>query len=318
MAEVQEAVRAAVRRLLEEGAVGTVLAHQDGFDPLHPVPLFARRPDQADRVEVGPFDAGSLAKYLLRLQGEEKPVAVVARGCEVRGIQRLAADHRVDRSRLQVIGVPCRGSLDARKVEALGLGPVGAVREEAEEVVLHLEDGERRLPRRDFLLSRCLTCDARNPEDADQVVGEPVDATPYQAIDYGEVDRLEAMPPEERASFWQDQFSRCLRCYACRNVCPACSCAMCALESEEPRWLSRGTGPADQEMYHFIRATHVAGRCIDCHECERVCPQEIPLMLLNHKLLRDVETLFRLEAAHHPAVHEPLGFYQPDDPDEFH
>lgn len=317
MQDIQGAVRTAVRRLLEDGVVGTVLAHQDGFDSLHPTPLFARSPGEADRVDVGPFTSASLAKYLLHLQGEEKPVGVVARGCEVRGIQRLAADHRVDRSRLHVIGIPCHGALDPRRVEALGLGPVGAVREEGDEVILHLERGERRLHRRDFLLSRCLNCDARNPEGADQMVGEPVDPTPYETHDYRAVDRLEAMSPDERAAFWEEQFSRCLRCYACRNACPACSCATCALDSEEPRWLSRGTGPADQEMFHFIRATHVAGRCLDCHECERVCPQEIPLMLLNHKLLRDIEDLFRIEAAHHPAEHEPLGFFRPDDPDEF-
>ncbi|MFR1039192.1 MAG: 4Fe-4S binding protein [Clostridium sp.] len=26
-------------------------------------------------------------------------------------------------------------------------------------------------------------------------------------------------------------------------------------------------------MFHIIRAFHVAGRCTDCGECSRVCPQ---------------------------------------------
>ncbi|URW87892.1 4Fe-4S dicluster domain-containing protein [Blautia wexlerae] len=29
-------------------------------------------------------------------------------------------------------------------------------------------------------------------------------------------------------------------------------------------------------MFHIIRAFHVAGRCTDCGECDRVCPQGIP------------------------------------------
>ena len=32
--------------------------------------------------------------------------------------------------------------------------------------------------------------------------------------------KLEAMTPEERYAFWRGELSRCIRCNACRNVCP--------------------------------------------------------------------------------------------------
>ena len=45
-------------------------------------------------------------------------------------------------------------------------------------------------------------------------------------------------------------------------------------------------------MFHIIRAFHVAGRCTDCGECSRVCPQNIPLHLLNRKFIKDINTFY--------------------------
>ena len=41
-----------------------------------------------------------------------------------------------------------------------------------------------------------------------------------------------------------------------------------------------------------IRAFHVAGRCTDCGECSRVCPQGIPLHLFNRKFIKDIDELY--------------------------
>ena len=45
-------------------------------------------------------------------------------------------------------------------------------------------------------------------------------------------------------------------------------------------------------MFHIIRAFHVAGRCTDCGECSRVCPQHIPLHLLNRKFIKDINEFY--------------------------
>ena len=47
-----------------------------------------------------------------------------------------------------------------------------------------------------------------------------------------------------------------------------------------------------ENMFHIIRAFHVAGRCTDCGECTRVCPQGIPLHLLNRKFIKDINELY--------------------------
>ena len=47
-----------------------------------------------------------------------------------------------------------------------------------------------------------------------------------------------------------------------------------------------------ENMFHIIRAFHVAGRCTDCGECSRVCPQGIPLHLFNRKFIKDIDELY--------------------------
>ena len=107
------------------------------------------------------------------------------------------------------------------------------------------------------------------------------------------LEKLEAMSPEERFHFWQEQLSKCIRCNACRNVCPACSCRKCVFDSSQ--YDSNQKANADtfeEQMFHIIRAFHVAGRCTDCGECSRVCPQGIPLHLLNRKFIKDIDTFY--------------------------
>jgi ferredoxin len=48
----------------------------------------------------------------------------------------------------------------------------------------------------------------------------------------------------------------------------------------------------EEQLFHIIRAFHVAGRCTDCGECSRVCPQNIPLHLLNRKYIKDIDGLY--------------------------
>jgi len=64
----------------------------------------------------------------------------------------------------------------------------------------------------------------------------------------------------------------------------------------------------------------MAGRCIECGECERVCPVNIPLMLLNQKLIKDVDKFYGPYEAgmkYEEGAKPPLSRYKEDDPDDF-
>jgi ferredoxin len=67
-------------------------------------------------------------------------------------------------------------------------------------------------------------------------------------------------------------------------------------------------------MFHIIRAFHVAGRCTDCGECSRACPQNIPLHLLNRKFIKDINECYgTYQAGEEVGQRNPLVNYTTDD-----
>ena len=70
----------------------------------------------------------------------------------------------------------------------------------------------------------------------------------------------------------------------------------------------------EEKMYHIIRAFHVAGRCTDCGECSRVCPENIPLHLLNRKFIKDINELYgEYQAGEEIGNVSPLTRYTTED-----
>ena len=67
----------------------------------------------------------------------------------------------------------------------------------------------------------------------------------------------------------------------------------------------------------MTRALHLAGRCVDCGECERACPADIPLALLNRKVRRSSRSASTYRVTDDPAVPAPIGDYRLDDQQEF-
>lgn len=123
------------------------------------------------------------------------------------------------------------------------------------------------------------------------------------------------MTPDERYAFWRGELSRCIRCNACRNVCPACSCEQCVFDNPASGVSQKAAvNSFEENLFHIIRAFHVAGRCTDCGECSRVCPQHIPLHLLNRKFISDIDNFYgEYQAGADPSARPPLGTYTKGD-----
>ena len=279
--------------LLTNGTVDRILGWKRGeFDYDVTPALFTSTEELARDFVWNDFCGANVSKYLIRETGRgEGKVLVFLKPCDTYSFNQLLTEHRFARERVYVVGVPCNGMLDANRIKKSAEG-IASVRDEGETVVVEtLFDGTLTFDRASVLAERCRNCKSKKHVAYDELLGE--DGEVLDSARFDEVEAIERMTPDERFAFWQNELSRCIRCNACRDVCPACTCEKCVFDN--PSSGLENKAPAnefEEKMFHIIRAFHVAGRCTDCGECSRVCPQGIPLHLLNRKFIKDINEFY--------------------------
>lgn len=137
------------------------------------------------------------------------------------------------------------------------------------------------------------------------------------AKDKAILEKLDGMTLEGRWDFWLEQLSPCIKCYACRASCPMCYCTRCFVEVNAPQWIPIAANELGNVEWHILRAMHLAGRCINCGECGRACPLEIPTHLLTFKGVEDVKQDFGVVAGTSATMDSLLSSYKADDKETF-
>ena len=272
--EITKLIRNEARELLSSGEVSCVIGYEVGPRG-RTRPVFVYRPEDAHRLVWNQACTHNLTTYLRGKLTEGRPqaaddiprVAVVVKPCDSKSINVLLAENRFKREQVHLIGVACDGI-----AEGAGFGKINGRYQ-----------------------NRCQMCNDRLPVISDTLAGEAplienvVPSSPP-------VSRLEALSVSQRMEFWLSQFDRCIRCYACRQACPVCDCPTCLYERDDSLWTGMNIEINEKRAFHLGRAYHLAGRCVGCDECERVCPMGIPISLLNHKLAQEVQEAFGYRA----------------------
>lgn len=306
---MQEQLIKRAKELLSEGKVQKVVGWKKGLFEDDITPAVFTSAEELDKDFVfNKFCKANLSKYLVQItknieiaksttrmnnsmakqrdpNAQDAPipsevVAVFLKPNDTLSFTQLLKENRITREDVYAIGVPCQDTVDGGEL--------------------------------------CDNCKGKKPVSCDEYIGVDAnaDVTP-NAERMAEVTKLEAMTADERNDFWKNEFSRCLRCNACRDICPACTCEKCVFDNNK-LYTSQKVAQTnfEESLFHIIRAWHVAGRCTDCGECSRVCPQHIPLYLLNRKYIKDINEIYGDYQAGQDMDSKPaMWTFKTDDPE---
>ncbi len=308
-----EKIKEISKRVLSEGSVEMIIGFKKGTMPMMNEPCFAGKAEDVDRFVWDGNCGINLANYLT---DRKEKIGIIAKGCDSRNIVTHIIENKIKREQLYIIGVPCTGMIDRRKVSSMFDGEILDIVEDQEKIIARGNGFEKDFTKEDLLQQNCKVCIHRNPVIYDELAAELV--VEQKDVDrYQDVREIEAMSPSDRWEFFEKLIEPCIRCHACRNACPLCFCPTCFVDESRPQWVGKGQNPIDIRTFHFLRAFHCAGRCTDCGACERACPVGINMRLFTKRLEKDCFDLYGWEAGLTLEERPPLDTYKLKDSDAF-
>jgi ferredoxin len=304
-----------IKKIIDRKDVKYVIAYKKGTYGFRTTPYFVSQREDVAQVIFSPFCLNNLTTYISNEHGKNK-TGIIVKGCDSRSLVQLINEKKISRTNLVIIGVSCNGVIDPEKLKKKISEPLENVDVIAkDETFMFTVNGvKREIPKQEIIFDKCIHCEYPTPLIYDVLVGKKI--KPLGRETYRDVKDFEKKALADKCEFWNEQFDKCIRCYACRNICPVCFCEECIAEQLNPQWLRRSVNLSENAVWHSIRAFHLAGRCTSCGECERACPMDIPLMLLNKKVEKEVKELFDYTAGKQVNSKPLLALFKPDDPEE--
>jgi formate dehydrogenase subunit beta len=271
-------LRKKAAELLSSGEVKVVIGYGEGPSDGRVTAVAITRPEDVDKLIFDERCDNNLALYLKKPEiANLGRMAIVAKAADSRAINVLLLENQLNRDNIVILGV----NLDGAATE-------GGTWRKVNTPLIY-----------DFLFGK-----------------EAVDQG-WEENEFDKLSELEGMSPEERWNFWQGHLQRCIKCYACRQVCPICTCTRCITDKNQPQWVPTSPHAMGNLHWNITRAFHLAGRCVNCGECTRACPMDIPLELLNLKNAKEVFEHFGFKVGMNAEDPPPMATYKEDDDQSF-
>ena len=313
---MQAAMKKRAAELLQSGEVNRVVGWKIGEFAYDVMPYVFKTAEEIERDFVyNEFCGCNLSKFIVRESQKSGKLAVFFKPCDTYSFNQLLSEKRVVRENVYICGVECNGMVDTERLSQLGISGITDISRDFDTLRVITVYGIEQVKATDVLAERCISCKSKKAVVYDEFIGKMGDTTENSR--FSAVEQTERMSPDERFAFWRGELSRCIRCNACRNACPACTCEKCIFDNPNSGFENKAAADSFEEnMFHIIRAFHVAGRCTDCGECSRVCPMHIPLHLLNRKFIKDINEMYgEYQAGEQIVERDPLTAYCKDDPE---
>ena len=236
-------------KLFAEGKIDVFVGYRvNGFDD-NQVPVLITDPQDVSKLVFTDKSVFNLVNYLKTDHTRRKRVGLVVKGCDSRSLNLMLTESQVKRENLYVVGICCEGVVD--------------------------EAGQK--------MQNCTDCMVSDAVVSDELLGTPSGSGTLSGSYKMNADiaMLAEKPLTERAAYFEEVFENCIRCNACRHSCPLCYCAKCCID-QETATLYNGANTTSGAFHALMTwSLHLAGRCVDCRNCEKACPSHLPLHLLH-------------------------------------
>ncbi len=271
-------------KLFAEGKIDVFVGYRmNGFDD-NQVPVLVNTADDVSKLVFTGKSVFNLVNYLKNEHTRRKRVGLVVKGCDSRSLNLMLTESQVKRENLYVIGIACEGVTD--------------------------DSGQK--------MQNCVDCMVPDAVVFDEMLGTPAELQHATYKMNADIASLAAMSLTGRAAYFEEVFENCIRCNACRHSCPLCYCAKCCID-QETATLYNGANTTSAAFHALMTwSLHLAGRCVDCRNCEKACPSHLPLHLL-HKQNESViyENFQEHLAGVIPGDRGAFYKYSMKDPDDF-
>lgn len=286
-----------IKEALKNKEISLLLGYGPGRNEYTTVPMVFKRLEDFNKLKLNHFCNHNLVTYLIELAKEPaSKLAIMVKPCDGKSLVELQRENQFRKDNVVIISLPCEGIIDLKKVRALQKENTESIRNitiEADKATIGFAERNITVDLLDIVSNKCLECELKTSPIYDELLGE---ANPPATKQPKGNAKMALEDGEQQREYWLQQYESCIRCGACRKVCPMCYCETCVFEQPKSAILEQQASKKDNGIFLMGRAMHLAGRCTNCGRCSEVCPVSIDHDGINKPLAQYVLDTFEIKA----------------------